>query len=228
MKTVLIGLVGALALVVGCGGSSAPLNTGAAGSSGAGGSSATGPACTNTTACGGNIVGIWTITDSCVGSGDLSEPTTDCPGQTSSTTNFGFSGSVVYNDDGSYTATTSTTGNVIIKYPSSCLTTISMTCDGLSQGVMAELDMPDAAFTAVSCATTPTACICTLVVNPATSTEIGRYMTTAAGALTQVPANGTPGNSSYCVTGNKLTLSPDAASLMMGQSVMETITLMKQ
>jgi hypothetical protein len=270
MKNVLVGLVGALTLVVGCGGSSAPGNTGAAGSSatgaagssaagaagssatgaagssatgaagssatgaagssapGAAGSSAPGAACTNTPACGGNIVGTWKITDSCVGSGDLLEPATDCPGQTGSTSNFQITGTLVYNADDTYTATTSSTGNVIIKYPNTCLTTNGITCDELSQGVMEELDMPGAAFTAGSCAAAPTACVCTLAIDSAGSIENGTYTTTAAGVLTQTPNGGDIGNSSYCVKGSTLTLSPDAASTMMGQSVMETITLTKQ
>jgi hypothetical protein len=262
MKNVLVGLVGALTLAVGCGGSSAPGNTGAAGSSasgaagssasgaagssatgaagssptgaagssatGAAGSSASGAACTNTPACGGNIVGTWKITDSCVGSGDLLEPADDCPGQTGSTANFKITGTLVYNADQTYTAITSSTGNVVIKYPNTCLTTNGITCAALSQGVMDELAMPGATFTAGSCAAAPTACVCTLAIDSASAVEKGVYTTTAAGVLTQEPTGGDIGTSSYCVTGNTFTLSPDAASTMMGQSVMETITLTRQ
>jgi hypothetical protein len=109
-------------LLVGCGGGG-KTGDAASGVDGAGSCAAVSP-------CGGNIVGTWTITTSCVtATRDLSSV---CTGASADLA-FTYSGTVTYNSDG----TDSLSVSVIIAshehYPSGCMP-FGLTCDQLAQG----------------------------------------------------------------------------------------------
>src|SRR4029077_8462017 len=85
MRSGLIGLVSALVVAStmtthGC--SSSTGGGGAAGSAGSSGGGGAGGSCSNVTSCGGNLVGTWAVTSSCLkvtGSLDLSLVGAGCP-----------------------------------------------------------------------------------------------------------------------------------------------------
>lgn len=186
--------------------------------------------CGNTAACGGNIVGAWKITNSCI-SVDVSSMADgfDCPGGTAVPSGFKITGNVTYSADMTYATNTTVSGNVIVTMPSTCLMEggITLTCGQLQQGVQASL--AGTPFTSATCSASGSGCACTLVLSPQASTSTGTYTTTAAGLLTETEAGGTPDRSDYCVKGSSLTISPEAGASMMGQDgVSGTITLTKQ
>lgn len=204
--------VGAWALLPACGGSSS-------------GDSDT---CRNISACGGDVVGSWRITSSCI-TVDTSTmmPNADCPGQTTRASDIGVSGNFTFNADGTYDSTATVNGNVIVGMPATCLTRngITFTCAQLEQGLDASLP---ATFSSASCvAPVGGGCSCTLVMAPTTSTTSGTY-TVADGVITQMPLGAAPSSSDYCVKGTTLTVSPHADSTMPSmENATGSITLAK-
>jgi hypothetical protein len=207
--TVVFLSVWALTILPGCGGS--------------------GGTCGNTTACGGDIVGTWKITSSCISVDATSMVASmGCPGETASASGFTITGSITYNADMTYSSNSTLSGNVVVGLPASCLTQqgITITCGQLQQVLQGMA--ATAGFQSVRCSGS-SGCSCTVALAPQASTETGTYGTTAAGVLTTTAAGGTPSGGDYCVKGTTLTESPQAGASMMGQgSISGTITLTKQ
>lgn len=214
MRTILASLCVSLALVASCGGDSG------------------GGTCGHAPACGGNIVGSWQITSSCI-TVDVSQVSlmTDCAGETAAAVGWAITGSVTYKADMTYASTSTITGKVVIGLPASCLTTqgLTLTCDQLTQ--LLQPDLATQGFQSGQCVSSGGGCSCTLAIIPMSGVANGTYSTTAAGVLTELDSGGaTPDVSDYCVSGAKLTLSPHAGSGMMAQqaSISGSITLAKQ
>jgi hypothetical protein len=193
-----------------------------------GGGGGLGATCESAMACGGDIVGTWMITSSCLSAnGSMFDMT--CPNATVSSSNLSVSGTVTYAADMTYTATTSGSGTVVVGLPASCLVSqgITVTCSQLNQAFAAD---PTLAPPGTSCVDAPGgACDCSVQVTGTPSTETGTYTTTTAGGLTQTASGSTPEQDDYCVKGDTLTLSPQGGSLtMMGIAETGTITLTKQ
>ena len=187
------------------------------------GCGSSGGTCSNTAACGGAIVGTWTITSSCV-SESASMLDSQCPSATARSSGLTITGNVTYNADGTYSSTSAVSGTIDVTLPPSCLTTngVTLTCDQLNQLFQAN---PTAGVT-LNC-TGSSSCTCTETIAGQTSSETGTYTTTAAGLLTDTPTGGTTSLTDYCVKGTTMTQSPHAGSAMMGQTVSGTITLTK-
>jgi hypothetical protein len=207
MKGLLVNLGRALApllLLAGCGSSS-------------------GGTCASSAACGGNIVGTWTIGSSCV-TANASMFDSQCPSATVSSSNVQLSGTFTFNGDMTYTSNVTSSGSVVVTLPASCLTMqgVTVTCDQITQVFQAN-PTPGVTFTC----TGSSSCTCNETVANATSAMSGTYTTTAAGLLTETASDGTVSEGDYCVKGTTLTESTHADSAMMGQSVSGTLTLTK-
>jgi hypothetical protein len=178
-----------------------------------------GGTCGNTPACGGDLVGTWTIASSCVSAG--SSMSALCPGATADTANLKVTGTITYTADMTYTTNSVLSGSETLVLPLSCFvqSDVSATCDQLGQ-----IYMNDPTNQSATC-TGSSICTCTIVLSNQTSTRTGTYSTTAAGLATDTPTGGAPSQSDYCVRGQTLTLSPHAGAGIMGQSVTGTITL---
>jgi hypothetical protein len=209
MKMLLASLCLSIALVASCGGGSG------------------GGTCANAPACGGNIVGTWKITSSCVtiaiGSMDLM----GCPGETASLSGAAITGTVTYRADMTYTSADTITGTVIDDVPAACLASqgTTLSCAQLTQ-------LLQSSGMAGQCANAAGGgCRCTLPLDTTNPPTNGTYATTAAGVLTETDQGSTTADmSDYCVSGTTLTESPRPGSGMMGQgsSFSGTITLAKQ
>jgi hypothetical protein len=112
----------------GTGGSGSGTGGASAGSGTGGGSSGSGSmgACTNVTACGGNVVGTWNVTASCLkmgGSLDLPTAGLDPRSCTSAplTGTLSVSGSITYKADATYEDHTVTTGSAHVDLAAGCL-----------------------------------------------------------------------------------------------------------
>jgi hypothetical protein len=200
---------------LGCG-LMAVLFAGGCGSSSAG-------TCGNSAACGGDVVGTWTISSSCVNV-TASGFDAQCPSATVDSYNVKIGGTFTYNTDMTYTSNTTTSGSVVVTLPASCLTTqgVTVTCAQITQVFQAN-PTPGVTF---SC-TGSSSCTCTESMTGATSTESGNFTTTAAGLLTETASDGTVNQTDYCVKGTTLTESPHAGSTVMGETVSGTLTLTK-
>ena len=139
--------------------------SGSGGSGGSGGSPGTGgsgTSCSNVSACGGDLVGTWTVTSSCLkvtGTLDLSLVGASCP-TAPVTGDLQVTGTWTANSDGTYSDDTTTTGTEQFTLASSCLVISStpVTCDGAAGLIQtlgyASVDCASAASGGCSCSAT--------------------------------------------------------------------------
>jgi hypothetical protein len=98
-------------------------------------------------------------------------------------------------------------GSASVTIPNSCLTTpqgVVVSCDLLTQAETASLD-PKGPFASISCQAGGGGCICTLTAKGTPTTTTGPY-TTSGGTLSDTDSDGTATTSSYCVSGETLSL----------------------
>ncbi len=247
MRSILVGLVSALVIAstmvsAGCKQSSGGGGTGSGGSSsnggakGTGGSSSSGgqvggssgsggASCSDVTPdvapCGGDVVGTWTVTPSCLkvtGELDLSLVGAGCPSGPV-TGSLQTSGTWIANSNGTYTDNTVTTGDEQITLAASCLVISStpVTCDGaanLLASVLgyASLDCPSAAGGGCDCSAIAkqTGGIGLLSMAPSTS---GNY--TISDNVVTLTGDSGDTKYSYCVSGNQMTMTPQSTKPTM-------------
>jgi hypothetical protein len=195
-------LGGVALLLVSCGGGTAQSDGGGRGGSGAaggasgqtGGTGGGSASCATASPCGGNLVGTWKVTQSCLtATGDLNSL---CDGGgVSANIAFMFSGTVTYNADGTYSSAFTGTETAHDQFPSGCAP-FGATCEQLGQQVI------DGGT--ISCST-DTAGVCTCdSVAPLKDTNptSGTYSTT--GSTLTTTQDGMTSTSSYCVQGSVL------------------------
>ena len=197
--------------------------SGSGGAVGAGGISGTGGAgasCSNVTACGGNLVGTWTVTSSCLKvSGNL-DPSLVGAGCSSApvTGDLQVSGTWTAVGDGTYTDDTVTTGTEQFMLGPSCLMVSStpVSCDGAAGFIQAlgfaSLTCTSAAGGGCNCSGTVQQTGGLGLLSPAPSTS-GNY--TAPATRSRSPATSATRRTHYCVSGSKLTVTPQSTSPTM-------------
>ncbi len=191
-------------------------STGSGGSSQSGGSSGS---CTNVSACGGAVVGTWSVSSACL---DISSSNLDIslagldPNSCKNVTMTGslnVSGTWTANSDGTYTDTTTTTGSAQIQLPAGCLmlSGTTTTCSHI------ESPLTGLGFSSVTCqdASSGGGCTCT-----ATAQQAGWPGLLSASAMSSGNYT-TSGNTltldgsapySYCVAGSQMTWTPQTTS----------------
>lgn len=161
-----------------------------------------GGSCGMVAACGGDVVGEWTIVDTCLtASGGGAIFGDFCPTATIDASGIRASGMGSYRADMTFAGTVTLSGSVAFVLPASCLTMsgITLTCAQLDQAVkQAMMDDPDPSIQSISCAGSGS-CRCTAQMTPQTSTGSGTYTTSG----TTLVENGSS-SSEYCVQGNEL------------------------
>lgn len=192
-------------LVVSCGGGSGQTGAGGSGGGGRGGSGAAGggaqtggaggASCDVVSACGGDIVGTWAVTASCLtASKDLSSI---CAGA-SATVAYTFTGTVTYGADQSFTPALTLTATAHEYYPSGCAP-FGMTCAELGQA-----GADAASVVSQSCSLDATgACNCDSVQDATTSNIPGTY-SVSGDVLTTMQGSATATAVQYCVQGGVL------------------------
>jgi hypothetical protein len=156
-----------------------------------------------------------------------------CPSATASAAGLKVTGTVSYNADLTYTFMSTISGSTSVTLPASCLSSqgVTVSCDQLTQAFMTLAQQGSSGFKSASCSSAGSGCTCNVVLNDQTTSESGTYATTAAGILTETPANGTASQSDYCVKGSTLTVSPSQSVNMgaMGQmGISGTVVFAKQ
>lgn len=182
-----------------------------------------GDACQNTPACGGAIVGSWSIASTCLGV-DVSSFTADCPASTAYANGYQITGTITYDADMTFTLMSTMSGSVVARYPAACLTPpdgVAVTCDQLGPALLAT-----GKYASVDCLPDGTACDCTVGTTPQTFTGTGTYSTTDGVLLA-----GTADESDYCVKGDgTAALGTHPGSPVMGHSGLTagSLTLTRQ
>lgn len=165
------------------------------------GGMASGGACGDT-ACGGDVVGAWTISGTCLDTHPFQIPDSDCPEGQAEILGYEASGSAAFRADNSYTAETTVNVRLSIGFPPACRTTATgqlLTCDQLNQ-LFALYPLPGAQ--SVNCAGGSTDCACEYVNIPETTTETGTYATN--GGTIRLSHDGETVAQEYCVDGDRL------------------------
>ena len=200
---------------------------------GAGGTSTGGAGpdlCANVTACGGDVVGTWDVTGSCLavsGQVDVSASGLNCnsqPGvdfpltQPTVTGSLQVAGTFTVNADGTVADNTTTTGTVTFVFSGYCREGAA-TCASCAR--LATVIFPSLGYASATCEEDPNSvaspgcgngCTCTATVDQ--SGGMGLVTTDASATSTYTPAGSdftvNPGDLqySYCVSGTALTVTP--------------------
>src|SRR5580692_5632190 len=225
VQSVLLAIGVAAGMISGACTSSAGNSSGTGGShgSGTGGSSsggAQGGSCANVTACGGNLVGTWNVTSSCLqvtGDLDLTLVGAGCPSAPVSGS-LQVTGAWTANPDGTYTDATTTTGTEQLTLAPACLVISStpVTCSGAASIIQslgyATLTCTAAAGGGCTCSGTVQQMGVLGLVSVA-PTPTGNY--TTSGNLVTVTGDVGDTAYSYCVSGNTLTMTPQSSTPTM-------------
>ena len=172
-------------LLIGCGGKGGQTEDAGSGDGGA--------SCAAVSPCGGNIVGTWKVTSSCLTA--TQDLTSVCAGASAELA-YMISGTVTYNSDGTTSSSLMATIAAHERFPSGCMP-FGLTCDQLGQ------TGKDAGISD-NCTTDATgACICDSVA-PATTSNAPVTYSTSGSTLTTTSANGMTSTSFYCVQGSVL------------------------
>ena len=179
-----------------------------------------GGSCSTPAACGGNIVGSWLVTSSCVQlTGTFSSSL--CPTATA-VASLQYSGQVSYTASMTYTLNASAGGTETIDFPVSCVTT---TCDQIAQTLQAS---PPDGLTSIHCsAGAGGGCNCTATLAPQSTPETGTY-TLSGTSITTTSSTGGGETDSYCAVGDHLDIIPATGSLSSGTTLSGSIGLTKQ
>ena len=205
--------------VAGTGGS-----VGTGGIVGTGGSSTGGGgSCSNVPACGGDVVGTWTVTSSCLsvaGQMDMAVVGLSCTSATV-TGSLQVTGTWTANANGTYSDNTTTSGNEHLTLPAACLRVsgVTITCDRIGAVLLA------AGYASVICTSAASGgCTCSATVNqngwmavvsPDVSTS-GEY--TTSGTVVTLDSEA---KYSFCASGNQLNMTPQGTSPTAGTVVLQ-------
>ena len=198
---------------------------GTSGSGGAGGGS-TCTATANVSPCGGDVVGTWNVTSSCLavtGNLDMSGFGIGCA-SAPITGSLKVTGTWTAKSDGTYSDSLTISGTEQITLGAACLTIsgTTTTCVRLADVIQSSLG-----YEAVTCTNASGGCACTATLQQAQSSSPGAYATT--GNVVAVSPNGDNPffmNYGYCVSGGNMTWTPQSTGTT--GTVAGTIVLQKQ
>jgi hypothetical protein len=141
------------------------------------------------TACGGSMVGKWTINAGCIDD-PSSDVVSGCPTATIDAQT-DLSGSVNFGADGTFSVDLTQSGSISAMIPTSCLN--GQTCDAWATSNKA------------MCSTGSAACDCTGTIDTKHSSDSGTYTTSGNSFATTSTGDTSPGTpNEYCVSGNTM------------------------
>ena len=179
--------IGFLCLVLGV------VVTGCGSDDGGGGSAS----CNAASACGGNIVGTWHISNVCLPPVDVPPPDT-CPSGKISVPNPTATGTITFADDGTMTTAVTTTFKESVSFPVSCYNEAQCT-------QFAAVAQQQDGVTGATCAFNATSgCSCSLTLS-SDDTSSGTY-TVSGSNITTSSAGSPDDNGTYCVSGSTLSV----------------------
>lgn len=156
-----------------------------------------GGTCASNASCGGNIVGTWTIVQTC---NARTVKAKTCGDETYTVSNPVQTGTLAFRADGTATVVLRTTGTLVDVLPPICLTNTGQTCADVEASYR-ELVQSGADYTSATCTDNAGTCECTLGFDT-TSNVSGTY--TTSGSTFTVLSPGDSNTQTYCVTGSTL------------------------
>lgn len=162
-------------------------------------------------ACGGDLVGDWTITSACLHSNPTDNPFQDvCPAATFDTS-LDAMGTATFGADGSYSSSVGGSTAVAVDFPGSCLADAMLSS-------CADLAMQLDDMGGVTCTgDASTSCTCDgTLSNPVDDVHSGTF-TADGNQFTTMEAGKMPESSDYCVTGDILKVQTTEGDLIIAQ-----------
>jgi hypothetical protein len=175
--------------------------------------------CGKVAACGGDVVGSYTISAGCINSAALNMDiggSSSCPGLAINVAGASVTGSGSFNADMTYTVNETIKLTAVETIPTSCFSTggITVTCAQLDQELQSEIAAGSSDISSGHCTGTTT-CNCTITTAAMTTTQSGTY-TTSGTTITMTSSTGTVSTDSYCVQGNELHVMSVDMTMPMG------------
>jgi hypothetical protein len=196
-RILLIVLLGALCA---CGGTTTTQSSGGSGSP---------PAC-GEPQCGGDIVGTWLVTQSCLSVSATATMSGCSEPLTVSGSDYVISGTLELRGDGTFTQTTNSLSvSMQEKFPAACLKfgSVTMTCAQLDQAMQQQASVTDGGLPSLRCVDAGDGgCMCSGTMTSQNGSVTGTY-TVSQGILTRVSGTATY-QSDYCVRGTNLSEIP--------------------
>ena len=189
---------------------------------GCGSSSGSAGSCGQVEPCGGDVVGNWKFTGSCVNRMTVMDAVASdfsfCPTFTIGAVNLSTTGTATFGADMSYSVNATQSGSESFNLPASCLSGVS--CAALSTAIQAAVG-PGTGVDSASC-TGSGGCTCTMVLTPTATSETGTYAT-SGNTLTTTASDGTVSGQDYCVKGTSMHLVEVDTTMNMGPMGQATI-----
>jgi hypothetical protein len=158
--------------------------------------------------CGGDLLGTWTLTETCT---DIAtQPPLTCPDERIASWTPTLTGNWTFNADLTYSRSTTSSAVVVWNIPLSCISALAASCADFEAQVQATLDPGQT----IACTGTTT-CVCTETAAPSGQTDNGTYQVTGSNVALTSAVTGTTGTGSYCVQDGRLhivTLNAGAAN----------------
>jgi hypothetical protein len=173
-------------------------HTGVGGAVGVGGNGGANTAC-GAPACGGNLLGTWTFTTSCMGV----LPVDTCAGEMIDASAIHRAGTLTFNSNGTYSTTETDTGTFVFDFPTACLN--GVTCAGLQTTYQGPgyVGQPNPTFSSATCSTTTIGCRCLFGALGMPKTDTGTYAVSGT-SVTATSSTGGVSFDTFCVTGSIL------------------------
>jgi hypothetical protein len=175
--------------------------------------------CPAFTACGGDVVGTWSIKNTCV-SGGGTGLVEDCPGATTSVEGLKATGTITFNANMTTTENVAISGSMKMNLPASCL--MGATCAQLDAVLKASLSEPDAPFSAVSCSGS-SGCTCSVTFKGTAEMEMDTYRLSGNKII-----DGDGEEQEYCVSGTTMNVRSTMSMGGMMEDLAMSMTLEKQ
>jgi hypothetical protein len=184
--------------------------------------------CGKVAACGGDVVGNYTIAGACFNNAALNmQIVADCPGASVNVSGVSASGSASFNADLTYTLTETMTVTATETIPPSCLTqgALTLTCAQVDQLLQQEVATDPTTFQSAHCSGSST-CTCTFKTAAQTNTETGTYTISGTTLITTSSA-GSVSSSAYCVKDNALHVMEVDMTMPMGTAQADIVLTKK-
>jgi hypothetical protein len=188
-----------------------------------------GGSCASAGTCGGDVVGRWTVTNTCIRGAVSADMDTMCKDAKIVSDGLRLDGTYEFKSDRTYAVDAKMNGTMNMTFPASCLQqgSSSLTCDQLG-AFFAAFGSTQAGLT-VTCKGSST-CSCAFTFKDAPSKATGTY-STSNGKLTMKSSSSTSSTGEtddYCVQGNTLRLSPTSSMAMGATNVSGLLELQRQ
>jgi hypothetical protein len=177
--------------------------------------------CAAFTPCGGDVVGTWSIKNTCVTGGGGGGFVEDCPGATTSVDGLKATGTITFNANMTTTENVAISGAMKMNLPASCL--MGLSCAQVDAALKAAvLSDPDAPFSAVSCSGS-SGCTCSVTFKGTAVMEMDTYRISGNKLI-----DGDGEEQEYCVSGTTLNMRSTMSMGGMMDDLAMSMTLEKQ